>query len=217
MIESVPFAGTRGYGAPFLAPGLRPSRSVYCRSVLRLAGDEILLRDFLPQDQKPFLALESDEAMFTYMKFRIDRGSAESVLPRLIEELQLDTRPSYNLVVEDAKGFSGWAGIDSIEETDSAQLGWHLRSDRWGRGYATEATRLLLDFGFAVLHRATMWATADPENLASLRVLEKSGLNSRGLTSPVHTWRGTRPRVLFTIEAEQWRTRLGAPGRSEGC
>jgi RimJ/RimL family protein N-acetyltransferase len=73
-----------------------------------------------------------------------------------------------------------------------------------GAGYATEATRLLLDFGFSVLDRATMWATADPENLASIRVLEKSGLTNRGMTEPVETWRGQRPRVLFTIEAAQW-------------
>jgi hypothetical protein len=37
--------------------------------VLRLQGDPIVLRDFLPDDREPFLALESDEAMFTYMKF----------------------------------------------------------------------------------------------------------------------------------------------------
>jgi len=99
--------------------------------VLRLAGNQILLRDFLSQDQKPFLALESGEAMFTYMKFRIDRSSAESVPPRLLEEPQLDPRPSYNLVVEDAKGFCGSSGVDSIQGTDSGQFGWYLRSDRW--------------------------------------------------------------------------------------
>jgi RimJ/RimL family protein N-acetyltransferase len=176
----------------------------YCPSVLNLQGSRILLRDFLPDDREPYLALESDEAMVTYMKFRIDRASAESIqLPRLLQEPHLDPRPSYNLVVEDAKGFSGWAGIDRIQGTDSAQLGWYLSSDLWGRGYATEATRLLLDFGFSVLHRATMWATADPENLASLRVLEKFGFTNRGLTDPVQTWRGLRPRILFTIEAEQ--------------
>jgi RimJ/RimL family protein N-acetyltransferase len=186
--------------------------------VLRLQGARILLRDFVPQDREPFLALEADQAMFNYMKFRIDRDSGESVrLPRFLEEPHLDPRPGYNLVVEDAKGFSGWAGIDRIEGTDSGQLGWYLRSDRWGRGYATEVTRLLLDFGFSALHRATMWATTDPENLASLRVLEKSGLNRQGLTSPVDTWRGTRPRVLFTIDAKQWRTQFRAPGPSEGC
>ena len=174
----------------------------------KLQGNPILLRDFESRDREPFLSLEGDEAMFTYMKFRIDRDSAESVsLPRLLQEPDLDPRPSYNLVVEDAQGFCGWAGIDSIQGSDSGQFGWYLRSDRWGLGYATEASRLLLDFSFSELHRTTMWATADPDNLASLRVLQKSGLTSQGLTSPVQTWRGTRPRVLFTIEAEEWRTR----------
>jgi ribosomal-protein-alanine N-acetyltransferase len=176
--------------------------------VVKLQGNPILLRDFDSRDREPFLSLEGDEAMFTYMKFRIDRDSAESVsLPRLLQEPDLDPRPSYNLVVEDAQGFCGWAGIDSIQGADSGQFGWYLRSDRWGRGYATEATRLLLDFSFSELHRATMWATADPNNLASLRVLQKSGLTRQGLTSPVQTWRGARARVLFTIEAEEWRTR----------
>ena len=181
--------------------------------MLRLEGDRIVLRDFLEGDREPFVALEADEAMFTYMRFRIDRASAESVqLPRLLEEPQLDPRPSYNLVFEDSKGFSGWGGIDRIQ-TDSAQFGWYLRSDRWGRGYTTEATRLLLDFGFSVLHLATMWATADPENVASVRVLEKSGLTNRGLSDAVQTWRGLCPRVLFTIEAEHW----GASPRSSGA
>jgi [ribosomal protein S5]-alanine N-acetyltransferase len=170
-----------------------------------MRGDTVFLRDFCPQDREPFLALAADEAMFAYMKFRIDRDTADSVLlPRLIHEAALVPRPSYNLAVEDATGLCGWAGIDQIEGTGSAQFGWYLRSDRWGRGYATEATRLLLDFGFSALHRATMWATADPDNAASVRVLEKSGLESRGLTSPVDTWRGSRPRLLFTIEVTRY-------------
>lgn len=47
--------------------------------MLILQGDHILLRDFAPQDWEPFLLLEGDDAMFTYMKFRIDRDSAESL------------------------------------------------------------------------------------------------------------------------------------------
>jgi RimJ/RimL family protein N-acetyltransferase len=103
--------------------------------MLRLQGDRILLRDFRPYDRDPLLALESDEAMFTYMKFRVDRDPAESLLlPRLLEEPGLDPRLRYNLVVEDAEGFCGWAGIDRIEGVDSGQFGWYLRSDRWGGG-----------------------------------------------------------------------------------
>ncbi len=113
--------------------------------MLTLQGEQILLRDFLPIDRGPLLELASDEAMFTYMRFRIDRISGDSLLAALVEEPQREPRQSYNLVVEDAEGFSGWAGIDRLEESDSAQFGWYLRSDRWGRGYATEASRILLD------------------------------------------------------------------------
>jgi hypothetical protein len=103
--------------------------------MLKLQGDPILLRDFAPQDREPFFSLGGDDAMFTHMKFRIDRDGAESViLQRLLQEPELDPRVSYNLVVEDATGFCGWAGIDSLEGTDSGQLGWYLRSDRWGLG-----------------------------------------------------------------------------------
>lgn len=116
--------------------------------MLELRGQLVLLRDFLPHDRDPLIALASDEAMFTYMKFRIGRDSAESVLlPWLLEEPQLRPRLRYNLAVEDGEGFCGWAGIDRMETVDSAQFGWYLRSDRWGRGYATEAARILLDFG----------------------------------------------------------------------
>ncbi len=56
-----------------------------------------------------------------------------------------------------------------------------------------------------------MLATTDPENGTSIRVLTKSGLTNEGLTDPVQTWRGLRPRVLFTIEPEQWETSANGP------
>lgn len=144
--------------------------------MLKLQGERISLRDFTPEDREPFRALEAAERMFTRMKFRVDRDSGERVgLPRLLEEPHLDPRTSYNLVVEDDEGFCGWAGVGEIQGADRGQIGWNLLSDRWGRGYATEPTRQLLDLGFSALDRATMWATADPDNRASLRVLQKCG------------------------------------------
>lgn len=139
------------------------------------------------------------------MKFRIDRVSAEStLLPWLLEEPKLDPQLRYNLAVDDAEGFCGWAGIDRLEDADSGRFGWYLHSDRWGRGYGTEATGLLLAFGFSALGRSTKWATADPENLASIRVLEKPRPYQPRPDRTRWTWRGERPRVLFTMEADRW-------------
>jgi [ribosomal protein S5]-alanine N-acetyltransferase len=191
-----------------------------------LKGGPIRLRDFVATDWDDLLALADDEAMFNYMKFRIDREWAERSLAWALREQSLTPRPTYSLVVEDADGFVGLAGLGGMRETneglfdeylrsdtDQAEFGWYLSSGRWGRGYATEATALLLRLGFEELGRTRMYATTDPDNLASLRVLQKSGLTSEGLTDPVQTWQGERPRVLCSITAEEWRSRRAA-GRS---
>jgi hypothetical protein len=91
--------------------------------VLTLKGDRILPGDFLAQDREAFCALESDEAMFTYTKGRIDRTSGlVGPTPLFLEEPLLDPRPSYNLVVEDAEGFS--AGPESTALKEPTAPSW---------------------------------------------------------------------------------------------
>ncbi len=57
----------------------------------------------------------------------------------------------------------------------TAELGYMLRRDAWGRGIATEATRLLLDFAFGELGFHRVFAVVDEDHAASIRVLEKLG------------------------------------------
>ena len=72
----------------------------------------------------------------------------------------------------------------------SAGIGWYVRPAQWGKGYATDATQLLLQFGFERLDRTRIIATSDPENLAANRVLEKAGLRREADDLTVDTWRG---------------------------
>jgi hypothetical protein len=72
--------------------------------MLRLQCDGIQLRDFLPCDRDPLLALESDEAVLTYMRFGVDREAESLLLPWLLEEPDLDLRLRYDLVIEDREG-----------------------------------------------------------------------------------------------------------------
>ena len=172
-----------------------------------LAGEHVFLRDFTTADVGPFIAMSEDEAIFTYTKGRITEKSARTdMLPSLLAEPTLTPRPAYTLVIESSDGFAGYCGISDLEGGDQAEFGWYLRPDQWGRGYATETSGLLLRFGFEGLNRQRMYATADPENLASRRVLEKSGLTCDGPSESVETWRGPRPRLLFSISRRDWLT-----------
>ena len=61
------------------------------------------------------------------------------------------------------------------------EIGYVLKRDSWGSGYATEACGRLLEFAFSETQLSVIVATADPENVASQRVLEKCGLRGQGL------------------------------------
>jgi RimJ/RimL family protein N-acetyltransferase len=61
-----------------------------------------------------------------------------------------------------------------------ADTGYGLNSDFQRLGYMTEAVRAVLNFGFGDLGMHRIWATADVENIASCRVLEKVGMVQEG-------------------------------------
>lgn len=61
------------------------------------------------------------------------------------------------------------------------EIGYILKRSAWGKGYATEATRRLLEFAFEETPLEEVVATANPENAASHRVLQKCGLVYEGM------------------------------------
>lgn len=77
---------------------------------------------------------------------------------------------------------AGHASIESANPAQrSAELGYWVRADRAGRGYATEAVRALLEWGFRHLGLHRVSAFADVVNAASRRVLEKAGFRLEGV------------------------------------
>jgi RimJ/RimL family protein N-acetyltransferase len=78
-------------------------------------------------------------------------------------------------------GFLGWCGLLPLEDTGLIEIGYRYVPWAWGRGVASEAARAVLDHGFRELGFDPIVAVAHPDNLASRRVLEKTGLREEGL------------------------------------
>jgi [ribosomal protein S5]-alanine N-acetyltransferase len=84
-------------------------------------------------------------------------------------------------VCERASGdLVGDCGIQLLEGGPDVELGFHLRTSVWGRGYATEAARACLDAAFTELGLDEVIAIVAPGNAASVRVLEKIGMRPAG-------------------------------------
>ena len=77
--------------------------------------------------------------------------------------------------------FVGWFALKYVPGTVEVEVGYRLRHAAWGRGYATEGARELVDYGFDELGLFRIIGITHPENVSSRRVLEKAGLVDAGM------------------------------------
>jgi [ribosomal protein S5]-alanine N-acetyltransferase len=100
----------------------------------------------------------------------------------------------------------GTAGLRDIDQEHCrAEMGMWIGVEWWGRGYATEAARAILDHGFESLGLNRIYDHHMVRNPASGRVLEKIGMMKEGLLrQPVRKWGKFEDVVVFAIVRDDW-------------
>ena len=76
--------------------------------------------------------------------------------------------------------FIGWCGLEFLPDTNETEVGYLLSEAFWGKGYATEAASASVRFGLVDIGLKEIIGLTHPDNIASQRVLEKSGLSFTG-------------------------------------
>jgi len=102
---------------------------------------------------------------------------AEERLRGWFAEQARDGTTKYKILAENG-GFLGRAGISKFRN-EQFELGYSLREEAWGKGYATEAASALTEWFFKRGFAPDLIAFTHPENTASQRVLEKIGMRER--------------------------------------
>jgi RimJ/RimL family protein N-acetyltransferase len=104
----------------------------------------------------------------------------------------------WKLQVEGYRQIGGFCGLQPLDDLPGVEIGWWLRPELWGKGFATEAGRAVLAEGFGPLKLDRIVAVALKENVASLRVMEKLGMKYEG-----QVWHHGYPVVLYAIEKKR--------------
>ena len=119
----------------------------------------------------------------------------------------------------EARGIGAWAGYEGAtfvgwwtlqrdpRDATTAELGYRLRREAWGRGLATEGSRALLDHAFRTLTLPRVWAGTMAVNTGSRGVMEKLGLHLE--RTVVEQWDSPLPgaelgEVYYEITREDW-------------
>jgi RimJ/RimL family protein N-acetyltransferase len=146
-----------------------------------LQTERLTLRPFADSDADALFALQSNAHVLRYWDSPpwTERARADRFLAtcRQIAEEGSGAR----LVMDRASDgvFLGWLGLTRWNH-DFRSVGYCLNETAWGQGYATEAARALLRWGFDTLDLNRVQAEADTRNAASARVLEKLGFVREG-------------------------------------
>lgn len=87
----------------------------------------------------------------------------------------------------------------------AAKLGYAIAADHWGNGYATDAARTLINYGFTVLDLHRITVAIGPDNAASIAVVDRLGFAPEGrLRDHVFTNGAWRESLLYSILAQDW-------------
>lgn len=174
---------------------------------VKLSGQQVTLREFDAYDEDAVLAIVGDDRVTAWLSYNSrTRDETRAMLAGAIERAQSDPRPDYYLaiVLPDAETLIGFAriGLDGVK---AGKLGYALRPDHWGKGYATDAARTLLDFGFRDLGLHRMSVAIGPENTSSIAVAQRLGFQYEGrIRHHVHTNDEWRDSLLYSLLEPEW-------------
>ena len=105
------------------------------------------------------------------------RFTAEEIENRLAAEIKNEKQfhvQYWPCFQAETKELVGCCGLRP-HQGDGYELGFHLRPQFWGQGYATEAAQAVISHAFTTLHAAVLFAGHHPHNKASQKVLQKLG------------------------------------------
>lgn len=123
-------------------------------------------------DLVEFVQLHDDPEVARFIP-RLELPAAIERLRDVEQEWAEHGHGTFAVLARDSGRFLGRVGLKYWPQFDETEVGWVLRRDAWGRGYATEAAEACVNLGFSVLAVPYLTAMIAPDNAASVRVARR--------------------------------------------
>ncbi|MBW4596397.1 MAG: GNAT family N-acetyltransferase [Brasilonema angustatum HA4187-MV1] len=176
---------------------------------LPLETQRLILRDLTKSDWQGIHNYACDPEVVHYLPF--GPNSEEDTKLFLQTQIKLQRqqpRRHFTLAItlKDDKQFIGTCRL-SITNPDKLEgsIGYSLDKQYWGQGYATEAAGKVLHFGFQQLNMHRIFATSNPRNTLSMRILVKIGMRQEGYLREYEWVKGEwQDSLLYAIVDREW-------------
>ncbi|MDO3423645.1 GNAT family protein [Chryseobacterium sp. APV1] len=175
---------------------------------MHLETERLLIRD---------IALDDKQAVFNY-RSDAEANKFQSWIPETLEDVEQFIERNnkefnqpeswYQVLIteKDTKAVIGDIGIHFFgAENLQTELGITLNKDFQGRGYASEALKGVINFLFSDLKKHRIMASVDPENIDSLKLMERIGFRKEGHFVKSLFWKNKwTDDVIYALLREEW-------------
>lgn len=182
-------------------------------TVPELVTTRLRLRDWRDDDGDPFAELNADPEVMAHFPTTLSRATSDMLVEATMDGWAANGFGLWVVERLDDGAFLGFTGLarPSFEAhfMPAVEVGWRLARNAWGHGYATEAARAALAFGFDTVRLQEIVSFTVPANLRSRAVMERIGMRhdpaddfDHPKLPPGHP---LRRHVLYRLSRADWR------------
>jgi ribosomal-protein-alanine N-acetyltransferase len=145
-----------------------------------LRTERLVMRRWRDEDREPFAKMNADPRVMEHFPGLMSRAESDRLVDLIVAHFDEHGYGLWAVEVPGAVQFAGFVGLNvtlfDAPFTPAVEVGWRLAAGHWGHGYATEAAREALHYGFDEVGLDEIVSFTVPANVRSRRVMDKLGM-----------------------------------------
>lgn len=190
-----------------------------------LRTNRLILRTWQPSDREPFAELNADPGVMEHFPAPLTPPQSDRLADRIEDLWRVNDWGLWAVQIAEDQSFAGFVGLNRAEFsapfTPAVEVGWRLARQHWGQGYATEAARAALSYGFQELDLLEIVSFTSTTNSRSQRVMAKLGMQrdpGDDFDHPgIAPGNRLRRHVLYRLARSDWASRGQREASAQGA
>ncbi len=179
-------------------------------TITELETPRLRLRQWLAKDYAAYAAMCADEDVMRYFPRPLTRSESNSKIQKMQKLIKENGWGFWAVELKESGELIGLTGLNKPRDLPflkGIEVGWQYKVSAWGQGYATEAAKYALEFGFDSLALKNIIAFTAEINQPSRAVMQRLGMQktAKDFAHPgVPDGNPLKQHVLYTISNEDW-------------
>jgi len=179
--------------------------------MIKPTTDRLIMRQWRKADRPPFAKLNADPRVMQYFPDLLNKKMSDAMVDRLSDHIAQRGWGLWALEEKQSGDFIGFVGLHVpvvvLPFSPCVEIGWRLARDYWGKGYAIEAAKAALNFGFDQVNLDEVVSYTPVNNLRSravmlrLQMQESSDQFEHPSIADAHP---LKRHCLYVISQQQW-------------